>query len=394
MTEDLITDLSKISGLFVIARNSSFSYKGKQVKVRQVAEELGVRYVLEGSVRRADKQVRVNAQLIDATTGGHLWAERYDGSMADVFALQDRVTQKIVSALAVQLAARSETQTVQGGTKNAAAYDEFLQGWEHYKRRTPADFVKAVRFFERAVEMDPEYGRAYAALAIVYWKSWLWSVLTMSPAINVTWTRRLQIPLVYAPDRAKEYLQKAMNNPTPLAYQVASEMRWRERQYDEALAKAEGAIALNTNDPVGYVAMAEVLIYSGRAKEAVQFVEKAMRLDPHSAVNLYLLGLAHFSMGQMDKAATLFKRGVKRSPFSQWWNVPLAATYAHLGRDQDAQAALREWAGMIGLLDIVDLWPFRDVDIAEHFAVGVVKAGVCCDAGLERYLSDLRNRDP
>ena len=108
--------------------------------------------------------------------------------------------------------------------------------------------------------------------------------------------------------------------------------------------------------------MAEALIYGGRAKEAVHFVDKAMRMDPHSAVNLYLLGLAHFSMEQMEEAVTLLKRGVKRSPFSRWWNIPLAAAYAHLGRDRDAQAALREWAGAITLLDIVDLWPFRTVD--------------------------------
>ena len=171
ITDDLITDLSKISGLFVIARNSTFTYKGKPVKVKQVAEELGVRYVLEGSVRRAGEQVRINAQLIDTTTGGHLWAERYDGQMDNVFALQDRITRKIVSALAVQLTAGDEKQVAGKETDSAEAYDAFLQGWAHYWRVTPDDYVQAVPYFEKAVELDPNYSRAYAALAAIYWRA-------------------------------------------------------------------------------------------------------------------------------------------------------------------------------------------------------------------------------
>jgi TolB-like protein/class 3 adenylate cyclase len=148
MTEDLITDLSKISSLFVIARNSSFSYKGKQVKVREVAEELGVRYVLEGSVRRAGDEIRINAQLIDATTGGHLWAERYDGSVSDVFALQDKVTRQIVTALAVSLTADEQVERVQTETENAAAYDAFLRGWELFRRGTVEDYAAATPFHQ------------------------------------------------------------------------------------------------------------------------------------------------------------------------------------------------------------------------------------------------------
>ncbi len=151
MTEDLITDLSKISGLFVIARNSVFTYKGKSVKIRQVAEEMGVRYVLEGSVRRVGDQVRINAQLIDSTTGGHLWAERYDGSLADVFALQDRVTQKIVAALAVNLTPGEKALQTRPETGNPEAYDAFLRGWSHYRRGASDDFAKAVPYFEKVL---------------------------------------------------------------------------------------------------------------------------------------------------------------------------------------------------------------------------------------------------
>jgi TolB-like protein/class 3 adenylate cyclase len=391
MTEDLITDLAKISGLFVIARHSSFSYKGKQMDVRTIVRELGVRYVLEGSVRLAGDSMRINAQLVDASTGGHLWAERYDGQRPDVFALQDSVTERIVSALAVHLTAGERAQVAHRETNNIAAYDAFLQGWEHYRRRTPGDFAKAADFFKRAVKLDPQYGRAYAALAIIYWKSWVWSVQTMSPSMQAPWTRRLNIPVVYAPDRAEEYLQKAMQFPTPLAHQVASEMRWRNRQYDEAIAEANRAIALNTNDSAGYVAMAEAMIFGGRPKEAVQFIEKATRLDPHSAANLYILGLARFSMGQLDEATTLFERALERSPLSRSWKAPLAATYAHMGQDAKAQAALGDYGGgLYTVQDIMDLWPFNDTKVVERFAIGIVKAGVCCEENLKRYLDDLR----
>ncbi len=184
MTEDLITDLSKVSGLFVIARNSSFSYKGQQVKIRQVAEELGVRYVLEGSVRRAGDQVRINAQLIDATTGGHLWAERYDGTLADVFVLQDQVTEQIVAALAVSLTGEEQVQQARHDTENAAAHDAYLQGWAHYKFLTPESLAKAVPLFEEAIQLDPAYAQAHAALASLYWfvleKDWAFDLKMQS----------------------------------------------------------------------------------------------------------------------------------------------------------------------------------------------------------------------
>jgi TolB-like protein len=157
ITEDVITDLSKLSGLFVISRNSTFTYKGKPVKVRQVAEELGVRYVLEGSVRRAGDQVRITAQLIDATTGGHVWAERYDGALTDVFALQDDVTQKIVAALAVKVTDEEQVHQGRHGTENPDAYDAFLQGWAHYQLRTPDDLANAVPYLEEAIRLDANY---------------------------------------------------------------------------------------------------------------------------------------------------------------------------------------------------------------------------------------------
>ena len=166
MTEDLITDLSKISGLFVIARNSVFTYKGTPVKIQQVAEDLGVRYVLEGSVRKVGNAVRINAQLIDAVTGGHVWAERYDDSAEDIFALQDRITQRIVSALELNLS--QAEQSAERGTTSPEAHDAFLRGWAHFRRNTPEAFAKAVPYFQKAIKIDPSYHQANAALANIY----------------------------------------------------------------------------------------------------------------------------------------------------------------------------------------------------------------------------------
>src|SRR4029077_2191428 len=185
-----ITDLSQLSSIFVIARNSSWTYKDKPTKVQQVAEKLGVRYVLEGSVQRAGDQVRINAQLVEALNGRHLWAERYDGSARDGFAVQDKVIRQIVAALAVNLTSNECAQISEAKTDVPAAYDAFLQGWEYYRRQTTKDTAKdtakAIPYFEKAVKLDPGYGRAYAGLAAAYW-----SFVTSGwqSAVGIEWQR-------------------------------------------------------------------------------------------------------------------------------------------------------------------------------------------------------------
>ena len=372
MTEDLITDLSQISGLFVIGRNSTFVYKGKAVKTRQVAEELGVRYVLEGSVRRADNKVRINAQLIDATTGHHLWAKRYDGIMDDVFALQDKITQKIVSALALKLTAGEQEQVAKKETSNIAAYDAFLQGWEHYRRFTPDDFKKAIPYFEKAIELDPDYGRAYAALARTYWSgSQLEYGMT---TMHVSWQE--------ARIRAREYLQMAMKNPTSVAHTVASEMNLTQRLHQEAIAQAQQAITLDSNDPYNHRTMASVLIFAGRPEEATDFIKRAMRLDPHRpGMYLFILGLANFTMGQLEEAVTLIERSLTHNPEISRRAGVLAAAYAHLGRDEQARAALDDYMRgsrmhQLSLPGLMYLWPFKDLEVSDRFADGIIKAGM------------------
>ncbi len=378
MTEDLITDLSKVAGLFVIARNSTFVYKGKSKDIREIAKTLGVRYVLEGSVRRSGAEIRVNAQLIDATTGGHVWADRYDGDMKNVFGLQDKVTRNVVTALAVELTKDDRERVARRGTENAQAYDVFLKGWQHYLRQTPEDFRTAIVHFKKAVELDPKYGRAYAALAATYWETYTryWG-LTLG--ISGLHEARVQ---------AEQFLAKAMEDPTPLAHQVASAMLLHAQRHDEAIAEAKRAIAGDPNDADGYVALANVLCFSGRAKEALELVERAMRLNPHYPPHyLYQLGLARFGMNRLDDDATSLEQAITLNRDDHWSQRLLLATYGLLGRRTDAAKLLdaikgREQRGLLASRDpltirAISYWhPFANQADAERFAEGLRKAGV------------------
>jgi TolB-like protein/class 3 adenylate cyclase/rhodanese-related sulfurtransferase len=337
ITEDVITDLSKLSGLFVISRNSTFTYKGKPVKVRQVAEELGVRYVLEGSVRRAGDQVRITAQLIDATTGGHVWAERYDGALTDVFALQDDVTQKIVAALAVKVTDEEQVHQGRHGTENPDAYDAFLQGWAHYQLRTPDDLANAVPYLEEAIRLDANYARAHAALASVYWDAW-----------NNGWHKNLNVRSFRARKLADDHLEEAMKSPTPLAHSLKSRMLVATKSmdaqseiYEEAVAEAHRAVSLDSNDATAYAALANALVYAGKPAEGADFIRKAMRLDPHYPPDyLIMLGRTQFELDQYEEAVETFERAVKRNLDNKWAWIYLAATYGQLGRENEGQAAM------------------------------------------------------
>ncbi len=372
MTEDLITDISKIPELFVIARNSVFTYKGKSVKVRQVAEELGVRYVLEGSVRRSGDQVRINAQLIDATTGRHLWADRYDGQMSDVFGLQDKVTSNIVTVLSVRLTASDKERFARKQTNNAEAYDEFLKGWNRYVRMTPDNIRETVSHFEKAIQLDPGYARAYAALAATYWQIW-----------RRSWHRELGYKRWHdLRTKAEEFLEKALRDPTPLAHQVSADMLLQDQRHEEAITEAERAIAQDPNDADSYITLAAILSLSGRPEEAITMVERAMRLNPHyPSVYLYELGLAHFGGDRFEEAALSLEKATALNPKDRWSRVLLLATYGQLNRVDEAASVLNmleapHFLNLMSIRNIAYWYPFKSPVDAARFSDGLRKAGV------------------
>jgi TolB-like protein/Flp pilus assembly protein TadD len=368
LTEEIITALSKSQNLFVIARSSSSVYKGKPSPIGKVAEELGVRYVLEGSVRRDGDRIRISAQLIDAITGHHLWAERYDGKMRDVFALQDRITAQIVTALAVKLTPGE--RAAQGETENVAAYDEFLKGWEKYLRFTSDDFAKAIQHFKNALELDPKYGRAHAALALTYFSGSYGALI-----------KKLGVTYVGARLLSRQYLKEALKNPTSTAYLVNARYYLARRQNEEAVSELEQALALDPNNPANHAAMGNTLFLSGRPREAVDFINRAIRLDPlNPGRYLYLLGNAQFCMGNLEEAAALIERGLRINPELTGSASWLTATYGLLGKEKEARAALEIYNKgrpvKPTIRNIMYFFPFNDMGLADRFAEGLIKAGV------------------
>src|SRR5713101_4510460 len=245
ITEDLITALSKLPVLFVIARNSTFTYKGKAVNVQQVGRELGVQYVLEGSVRKAGNQVRVTAQLADATTGDHVWAERYDRPLQDIFAVQDSIVQKIVTTLNLEFTLVHQGWQFERHTNNPEAYDDALRGLEYLLTPTKEGNLKARQMFEKAIELDPKYASAYADLGVIYFIDWV--------------SQRSNDPRTL--DRALHLEQQAiaLRDSLDEAHQVLAETYLYKKQYDEATAEAERAIALDPNSSFAYMVLADIM---------------------------------------------------------------------------------------------------------------------------------------
>ncbi len=331
IAEDLMTDLSRLPGLFVIARHSAFAYRGQDIDLRKVGRELGVRYIVEGSVRRTGEQVRVNIQLIDATTGGHVWAEKYDGPMADVFVLQDHVTKSVVDALALKLTSGEQQALAdRRGTAVPQAYDAFLRGWERYQRTTPADFVAAIPHFEQAIDLDPSYARAHAALAMVYFRSY-----------DQGWAGSLDITADAAFRKARDHLDLAKARPTSISHQVAGNISRDRGWHSDAVKEFQAAIALDPSDSWSYAYLAYSLIYAGRSAEAETEIAVAMRIDPHfPPVFAFYQGMAQFEQNRMAEAAVTLTKVARLSPDDPWPLLLLTAAYGHLGRQKDAPDAI------------------------------------------------------
>jgi TolB-like protein/Flp pilus assembly protein TadD len=324
ITDDLITALSRLPGVFVIARSSTFTYKGKAAKVQDIGRDLGVAYLLEGSVRKSDNKLRITAQLVDTTSGNHLWAERYDRPLEDIFALQDEIVLKIVTTLKLQLTLEQQGLVSRKHTNNLEAYDYYLRGL------IASDFTKegnaqARQLWEKAVTLDPEYAEAYAQLGRTYYLEWAyhWSVDPQTPK------------------RAFELVRKALalDDTLPMAHSRLGQLYSLQQQYDQAVAEGERAVALDPNNADSHLFQASVLNNAGRPEEALGPLAQAMRLNPrYRPVYLEELGKAYSSIGRYAEAIATLKEANKRSPSFGDVHLLLALSYLGLWLSQEGPA--------------------------------------------------------
>jgi TolB-like protein/class 3 adenylate cyclase len=328
MTDDLITALSKISGIFVISRNSVFTFKNTPVNIQQVAKELNVHYVLEGSVRRAGETIRVNAQLIDANTDHHLWAEKYDGHIEDVFSLQDNITRRIVSALSVKLTNQEQALISSADTDNIEAYDLFLKARNLVYQFTPESYVEASLLLKRATELDPNYSQAYSLLASIYWDG---------AAMGAPFYKTLDINWDSGRYLAISFLELAMQNPTPIAHRIAADVAMSRRQFKIAAEHARKAIELSPNSPEGYAALSRIF-KDTQPEQALSYAKMEAKLDPNRLPSsLYTQAKAYFFMKNYEKTVELMERACVHAPNLLQGNGYLVAALAHLGREEEAQ---------------------------------------------------------
>ncbi len=366
-TENIITALSKISNLFVIARNSAFTYKGKTVKIQQVAEDLGVRYVLEGSVQKAGERVRINAQLVDGLTGRHLWAERYDRQISDIFALQDDITNQVVTALEVKLTEGEAARISRRQTDNNDAYELFRKGLEIFRRFTKTDNDQARRLFKQAVEIDPGFADAWCFLGYTYHVDWYFG-----------WSENAAQSL----ERATELAQKAitLDDSSPYPYILLEIISLFGREYDKAIAYGEKAVALEPNHADATVELARTLEYAGRPEEAIELTKKAMRLSPYYPDwYLAVLAVAYRLAGNYDEAIAAFEKRRERNPNSTLPHLGLAVLYSEVGRDEEARAAAAEVLKRnprISLKQVTNRLPYKDPAEVDRIIAALRKAGL------------------
>ncbi len=368
IAEDILTDLSKIGGLIVIARNSSFAYKGRNVDLRVVGRDLGVGTVLEGSIRRAGNRVRITAQLIDAANGAHLWAERYDRELTDIFAVQDDVTKRIVEALKVTLTPGEEARLAAAGTTNVAAHDLFLQGRDILTNATinRDGYEKVLALGERAIALDPDYGEAYAGLAFAHVFAYL-----------NNWTPDPEEALQKAAKNADMAIRLAPEDPTVIhAKALVGAM---QKNIAESAAANDKALSINPNHYDSLHLRGALNLYAGNPEAAIPDFELAMRVNPEmNHRGLQFLGMAHLLLGNHETAAAMFRERIILAPDTDIGRAMLVATLGHLGELDEAQ---RIWG------ELMEINPkyspvehvgrnFVDTEYARPIIEGFRKAGV------------------
>lgn len=367
ITDDIITDLSRISGLLVIARNTMFTFKGNPTNVRNLAREVGVTHVLEGSVRKVGNRVRVNAQLIDATTGHHLWANRYDREIRDVFALQDELTQQIVAALSIKLRSSEREQLSRSAQAHPEAYDLLLRGLERYRRFTPDMLDEAQVYFERAIALDPNFARAHVDLGLA-------KFLKTRIGADSHPEKTVQEAL-----RITEHAL-SLDDTLPVAYFLQSAIYRTIRRYDEALTAAQRSVALDPNYADGYSQVAASLNYAGKPNEGLEAIKQSMKLDPrHPFFYVWIEGESYYLLGQYEKAAAAFERVRTKNPQFPLAHKMLAATYVELGRLDEAEWAAAELKTIIPGYSLEReriSTPYKDLDAFNRLIEALRKAGL------------------
>ncbi len=368
ITEDIITDLSKVPGLLVVARNSSFAYKNKSPDIRAVGRELGVTSVLEGSIRRAGNRVRITAQLIDAANGGHLWAERYDRDLTDIFAVQDEVTLQIVQALKVTLSSSAALAAPANRTASVEAHDFFLRGRELMAGAIKSRdvFERAVAAFRRAIELDPAYAEPYAGLGLAYCNDF-----------QNRWSDTPD-PLGLAAYFAAQGTEKGPNEP--YAHYVSAVVTMWQRDLDGAKAAVEKTLALNPNFAPAYGVRGLTLVYLGYPQAAIADLEHSMRLDPvFTHQYMHFLGTAYLVAGRYPEAVAAFRERIRLVPNTDLSRALLACALGHLGEADEARRVWRELMEVnpkYSLDQHLGRLPFRDPAGAEAIRAGLAAAGL------------------
>jgi TolB-like protein len=326
IVEGIIMALGNVPKVFVIASNSTFSYKGKSVKVQQVSEELGVRYVLEGSVLNADDKVRITAQLIDAFSGHHLWAQRYDRYLNDIFAVQDEIIKNIITAMQVELTEGEQVRAAAKGTDNLEAYLKHLQALHKISKFDAENNALAKQLAQEAIALDPDYAVAYRDLALTH-RMDVWLGTSKSPKQSMS--------------KCMELLQKAikLDQTYADAYSSMAFSLTMAGKHEKAVATAENAVALNPNSANAHAILANTLRFSGRPKEAIPEYKKAIRLNPiPPAYYLFGLGHAYSLIGQHEEAINWCKKAISVSPDSYLPHLIMTVVYSMAGREKDARA--------------------------------------------------------
>ena len=325
ITEDIATDLSKLSGLLVIARNSAFAFKDQPLALKSVAEALDVRYVLEGSVRRSGNDLRVTAKLIDTHTGAHLWAERYDRQMQDIFSVQDDVTRNIVAALALTLTDEEKQSVARRYTRSVEAYDLLLRGQSLYARANREDNARARELYRKAIGLDPKFARAHAALA-----------LTHTEDFRLGWSADPSASIKMGIALARQAV--ALDESIPQTHWALGYVYVTDKRFNEGSAAAERAIQLDPNHADAYTTLAYGRVYQGRSQEAITLVRKAMRLNPrYPAQYPSILGRAYFHLGRYDEAVDTLRHSLDLNAVRTPPRLYLILSYVAQGKLDEAR---------------------------------------------------------